>query len=742
MNQNDISAQIIANLAIVEPDLDTSVGVTIRKMIDAFAEQIAEAYADNDISTFQYSVDAVSGSALDDYLSNFGFQRFQAKPSTGSVTFSRPPSQSSTSPLNIIVMSGTSLSTTATYPVLFQTLITTTFPSGQVAITIPVVASIAGSAGNVPSLAIQNIQTPLRGISGVANALATSGGTDAESDSVFRARFKTTVFRGFLGTEASFNGTVLENTNVTRSVTIGSALIHQEQLNIINGTATSVLQDYQYIIPYNQFLQDDNSNFLNLGVDWSLSNSTFLISNPTIAPTLAAVAGTGSFVAATNYSLTYCWLTETGATAQSPAGTITEATNDANVSLFVPTPPTFATGMMVLGNASGSFKPLVSIAFNQTPAPTSVAPLILTSPTQSSAYTSANAPTTNTTGTQVIVTSLNSTTCPDGIYELQLDYVPYESRNNINSGITNRVDIYTDGSNIQTANQVLSFYNYMSTNVPVISPDPTSPYYFMNYTRQNGFFATIGNLLIPLSNVPVYSLPATINAPFGGQNRTLGANATFALNTDYWQIENTGPTGGSNNSIDGIEWLATDYYGSNSPPAAGSTLQLTGNQSYEFNALPQQLEVSINQWGFTNQDIWLHQATPVFLNFNLVVILQTGQSASSVSSTIAQALSSLVPTIPLGGVLETSAIISAVTQVIGVQTVRFATSGDATAAGTANYAIQSIAPNGTTVVNTYAAIDTGTISRAVDVILGTTSYAVFNNVSLIVRSQNSYRNYA
>src|ERR1700733_10428209 len=94
-SQSDIASQILLNLQAVEPDLDTSIGTTIRKIIDVFSGSLADGYLDNDLSDSQYDVTALTGSALDDFVQNFGLMRFPAKTATGIATFSRPANQSS-----------------------------------------------------------------------------------------------------------------------------------------------------------------------------------------------------------------------------------------------------------------------------------------------------------------------------------------------------------------------------------------------------------------------------------------------------------------------------------------------------------------------------------------------------------------------------------------------------------------------------------------------------------------------
>jgi uncharacterized phage protein gp47/JayE len=61
--------------------------------------------------------------------------------------------------------------------------------AGVASLTVPVVATMAGAAGNVQPGAISLITSPIAGVDTVTNALALTGGADAETDAAFRARF-------------------------------------------------------------------------------------------------------------------------------------------------------------------------------------------------------------------------------------------------------------------------------------------------------------------------------------------------------------------------------------------------------------------------------------------------------------------------------------------------------------------------------------------------------------------------
>lgn len=764
MNQSSIASALIGQLAITEPDLDTSVGTTVRNMVDAFAEQIAEAYNDNNISQFQYSLTTLSGSALDAFTALFGFTRFAAKPATGIVSFIQSPnlSRAGATP-SIYIPAGTTVSTPT--GVVFTTVVGATLGATQSSVDISIQAVGGGANTNVVAGSISNLNMTITGVSSVVNVNATSGGTDQESDSAYRARFQSQIFRGFLGTNSSFTGTCMENPNVSRAVTIGSSVTRNEQLQVTSSSgtlvATSLCQDLQYMFPYGYFVQDSNNNFLTPETDFTLSVQGNFVPDPTVGLSLAALAmssppaGLGTQGAATYYFKFY-WLTPTGSTAPSPEVSITLS---AAYYILVqwPTPPVGTTGIVILASTtSGSEVPVAAYGFDDpeftyssTSGPTfetatyagsgteltstTVVPgqnFFYEGPNAYGAYITGQAiPSSNTSPGAVQLTVLNPTYTVGDIFQVQFDYVPTESRNSPEvNGVTNKVDIYTDGEVVSPAVQTLVFYNDQAPVAGVsyqFNIDPTNPYYFMNFQRTDGTYARPGNLLIPLAYVPLSSLPSTIVAPQGSS----GANETYNLGTDYWQVNNISETGSSLHSVDGIEWLLSNKYGDTTSFSSG-TIQI----QYDFNSLPNVLESSVAAWGFSNLDVWVHSAYPVYLNLNLVCVLSTGATVSSVQATVFNLISAYLTSLPLGTTLELSSIISQIMTLPGIRAARFATNLD----DSTNFAVQQVV--GQNIVYTFQDLEYP--GNPTDVVLPITSYAVLNGVQIIQRSQNTYRDYS
>lgn len=245
----DIASQVRGTLAITDPELDTSVGGTPRKIIDALAEPIAEAHLDNHLLDYAYDVDAKSGDDLDEFCAVFSVYRLPARRATGTVVLERPAGVLT----NVLVPFGTTFSTGGTSPVDVVTSVPAILESGDTAISIPASALIGGAAGNIPAASLVERGSPLQGISSFTNPVAFSGGADEESDEQLRLKFKRTVLRHLAGAEGMFYAVAADNEHVTHVNVIGAYKVFREQVEIVAGAATSVLTGAKHVYDYNVF---------------------------------------------------------------------------------------------------------------------------------------------------------------------------------------------------------------------------------------------------------------------------------------------------------------------------------------------------------------------------------------------------------------------------------------------------------------------------------------------------------
>lgn len=246
-SQSDVASQIIADLGITAPDLDTSVGSVARKMIDAFSSQVADASVDTQLLTYQYDIYSMTGAALDSFVQVVGgMSRFPATAATGTVTFTR---QTATDVVSVPV--GAQVST-ADGSVVAQTLTAAILPVGTLVASVPVQVTVAGPQGNVQANSLTQMMTPVAEIATVTNLAALTGGASQETDSQLQTRWVKTAFKSMSGTEQMFLGIALNNPDCTAANVVGSAVNRVEQVQVTGSVAASVVSDAQYIYPAGQ----------------------------------------------------------------------------------------------------------------------------------------------------------------------------------------------------------------------------------------------------------------------------------------------------------------------------------------------------------------------------------------------------------------------------------------------------------------------------------------------------------
>jgi hypothetical protein len=185
--QADYAAQMIAALAVSEPELDTSVGSVTRKIIDAVSEVAGSADVDRTLLDYQFFIDTKTGDDLDDFVLNWGFTRFAAKRATGVVRFSRATLADRDYP----VPQSTQVTTATSPTITFATVAPATLQKGSTSVDVPIQAVLGGEASNLTAGTLTVLATPVNGVSAaVTNLSPTSGGTNAESDADLIARFK------------------------------------------------------------------------------------------------------------------------------------------------------------------------------------------------------------------------------------------------------------------------------------------------------------------------------------------------------------------------------------------------------------------------------------------------------------------------------------------------------------------------------------------------------------------------
>jgi uncharacterized phage protein gp47/JayE len=176
--------------------LDLTVGSTLRAVLEANAS-IGLWMQWLILLVLQTTRAATSaGSDLDSWMADFGLSRLPAVAATGIVTFTRfTVLGTALVPVGSLVRTSDG---TQTFVVSVDTtniawnatqngyIMATTASS----VAVPVVAQIAGSAGNVQAGSITLLASAIPGVDAVGNAAAFENGLDAETDSALRIRFQ------------------------------------------------------------------------------------------------------------------------------------------------------------------------------------------------------------------------------------------------------------------------------------------------------------------------------------------------------------------------------------------------------------------------------------------------------------------------------------------------------------------------------------------------------------------------
>ena len=183
-----------------------------------------------------------TGADLDSWMADFTLVRMPASPASGVVSLSRyTPALTALVPVGALVRTADGTQT-------FSVVADTSNPAYSVAqtgyvlaagvasVAVPVVAQVAGTAGNVQAAAVSLLATAIPGVDMVANAVAFQNGIDAETDDAFRSRFRNFIASRSRATPAAIgyaissvqqglSYTIAENIDATGAPLIGNFVV-------------------------------------------------------------------------------------------------------------------------------------------------------------------------------------------------------------------------------------------------------------------------------------------------------------------------------------------------------------------------------------------------------------------------------------------------------------------------------------------------------------------------------------
>lgn len=546
-----VAKEILAKLAVTAPGFSLELGTPERKIVDAVAESISEAYVDQYLVGSLLDIDSKAGLELDQWVGIFGFGRLEGRRATGTVRveLSNANAQDITLPRGGQFRSRQVAPTTGE-PLAFAATESVVIPAGSLVADVPVECLVPGTAGNVAPDSVTYLGDVM-GATSVTNLQGFVGGVNPENDEELRQRFKDTFLRSVAGTHDWYLGLCLQNKSVSRASCFGAVRKYATQFYLDNGQAD-----------LGEHLARD---------------------------------------------VKYAW------------------DGDCHVSVF-----------KNLGQADETFyRRGVDYEW--------------------------------VAGAQPSVAALPDGDMQDGdVVDLEFEYTSNASRNDPVAGVTNKVDVYVNGSNPQTVTERTVVPSTTLTSVA------TDQLYAGNFVRVGTTgVPQAGNRFTRLGSVPVVSFPSILTVVAAG---TAPVKVNYRQGTDYHLVRpsvavNPNPTTllyGSPYEVAGIEWVSA------SGPAAGTAVTLT----YTYNRVPELLQAVLKTSKQISTDVMVHQAAYRWMKVYLSVEYDRGFVPQQVNNVIADRLRDHFANMPFGAWIEVSDLALAVHQVPGVDNVRLTRSTD------------------------------------------------------------------
>jgi uncharacterized phage protein gp47/JayE len=498
LTAQNFSAQMVAQLRILDPSISAEIGTPERKIIDTVAQSLADNQVDLTGLSSALDLGSKYGSNLDQFTGLFGFARQGSTYATGYVVFSR----NTPAPATITIPTGVTVqSNTLTADGQFLQYSTTTggsIPQGEVQSgAVLVQCTTAGSNGNAAAATLTNLvgvgvgATITYGVTGVTNPAPLTTGSDSESDNSYKTRFQNTVFRNLAGTEDQYLALALSTTFSSKSNVIGPVSTYQEYIQIPD------VDDAGYLnaIPYaNNSIVNGSTIPVTAtpgGVtnQWTTSLSAIpyaqdIYLNPPPIVTNGSVDGTYFYRQGTDYIFNYPPVIYGDASRENETSGLSP--NFTFINVF--NPPNAALALEGLQTAS-----------------------------------------------------------PQQVMLSEFSYLSAASRNSIQHNVYNAIDVYVDGSNPTDASCVFL------PGLASFTANPNDALYTENFRRDGEPTQRphVGNFFSPLFQSPLISLPNTISVTVGSQAYN------YYLGYHYWLVHEISVLGGSIRARDGIEWNAT-----------------------------------------------------------------------------------------------------------------------------------------------------------------------------------------
>ena len=260
---------------------------------------------------------------------------------------------------------------------------------------------------------------------------------------------------------------------------------------------------------------------------------------------------------------------------------------------------------------------------------------------------------------QPVFTRVSTGDLPAGaVVDVEFEYTTKSSRNDPVAGITNKVDVFVNGTDPVLVNEktVVTSTEFTTS----ASSDYYTGKFFRLGTRTR---PSSGNRFMRLGSVPLVSFPSRITV-----NSTV-----YSEGVHYYVVRGETELTGSEREVAGIEWTSAG-------PITGTPLTV----SYTYNRTPQLLNAQLKGVKQITTDVLVRQAAYTFLRVNLSVEYHRGYSLQQVNNNIQSTLRSFFSQVSYGEWVEFSDLLTLVHQVHGVDNVWVTTVDE----DSANYGVE------------------------------------------------------
>lgn len=236
------------------------------------------------------------------------------------------------------------------------------------------------------------------------------------------------------------------------------------------------------------------------------------------------------------------------------------------------------------------------------------------------------------------------------VVDVEFEYVTTSSRNDPSNGITNKIDVFVNGTDPYTITERTIIRS------TTLSSTPSNELYTGKFRRVGSPGSpSASNRFMRLGSTPVVSFPPTLTI----------ASTTYELGTHYHLLKGTTLLAGSHREVAGIEWDA-------SGPSTDTEITIT----YTYNRVPEILNTVMNKGKQICTDVLVHEAEYKYLKIYLSIEIDRGYVVSQVTNAIQNQLRAFFQGQNYGAWMEISDINLAVHQVLGVDNVKLTTNSE------------------------------------------------------------------